>query len=72
MPARRTEPRVHCWQRPIDGAYVTAAGTTTAHLASVFAAERERLAAAAKPKRRRRQPAAETTTEQSAQLRLVG
>ncbi|OAD81831.1 hypothetical protein ATN89_22815 [Comamonas thiooxydans] len=71
MPVRRTEPTVHCWQRRINGDYVTAAHTTHDHLATVFAAERERLAAV-KPKRRRRQPAVDTTTEVGAQLRLVG
>lgn len=71
MPARRTEPTVHCWQRRINGDYVTAAHTTHDHLAAVFAAERERLAAV-KPKRRRRLPAADTTSETGAQLRLVG
>ena len=49
MKASRTEPTVHCWQRRINGDYVTAAHTTHDHLAAVFAAERERLAAAKAP-----------------------
>ncbi|WP_199135252.1 hypothetical protein [Delftia sp. ASV31] len=51
--ARRTDPTVHCWARPLHGGYVNAVGTTPEHLARVFAAERERLAALAKPRRRR-------------------
>ncbi len=51
--ARRTEPRVPCYQRPLHGAYVPAVHTTPAHLAAVFAAERERLAAA-RPRRTRK------------------
>lgn len=42
MNAKRTDPRVHCWARPMTGAYVPAASTTPAHLAAVFAAERAR------------------------------
>lgn len=69
--ARRTEPRVHCWDRPLHGGYVNAAGTTPARLAEVFAAERERLQALAKPRRRRaaRPVAPETVTP--VQLSLV-
>lgn len=68
--ARRTEPRVHCWARPLHGGYVNAAGTTPARLAEVFAAERERLEALAKPRRRRAaRPAA--PIHHPAQLSLV-
>ena len=56
MNAKRTEPRVHCYQRPLHGGYVTAAGSTPDRLAAVFAAERERLAEATRPRRKRRQP----------------
>ena len=68
--ARRTDPTVHCWARPLHGGYVNAVGTTPAHLARVFAAERERLAAA-KP-RRQRKPRAAIPDTNPAQLRLVG
>ncbi|QPS83600.1 hypothetical protein I6G47_11275 [Delftia lacustris] len=68
--ARRTEPRVHCWARPINGDYVRSDRTPPDHLANVFAAERERLAAA-KP-RRQRKPRAVATEINPAQLRLVG
>ncbi|ADU99001.1 hypothetical protein [Alicycliphilus denitrificans] len=71
MNATRTEPRQHCYQRPMDGGYVPAAATTTDHLRAVFAAERERLAAAARPRRKRRQPAAPEVNPQQAQLQLV-
>jgi hypothetical protein len=76
MNATRTEPRQHCYQRPVDGAYVTAAATTSEHLRAVFAAERERLAAAARPRRGRRPRAAVAApqplqAEQQAQLQLV-
>lgn len=47
MAEKRTEPRLHCWQRPVTGAYVSSACTTPGHLRAVFAAERARLAAAA-------------------------
>jgi len=78
MNAKRTDPRLHAYQRPMSGAYVPAASTTPAHLAAVFAAERERLAAvfaaererlaaAAKPRRKRRQ----ATDPQQAPLQLV-
>lgn len=70
MNATRTEPRVHCYQRRMQGAYVPAASTTTEHLAAVFAAERERIAAeAAKPRRRRRVQT--EPTEVQPQLRLA-
>lgn len=76
MNATRTEPRVHCYARPLAGAYVPAAATTPARLAAVFAAERERLAQLAAPKRRRRAVEApglaKAKTEDGAQLRLVG
>ena len=75
MDAKRTEPRVHCYARPLAGGYVPAAATTPARLAAVFAAERERLAQLAAPKRRRRAAAvpalAQAQTDDSAQLRLV-
>lgn len=68
--ARRTEPRVHCWARPLHGGYVNAASTTPARLAEVFEAERERLATLAKPRRRRAaRPAA--PIQHAAQLSLV-
>lgn len=71
MPATRTEPRVHCWQRQRQGDYKPAAGTTPDHLRAVFDAERERLASAAKPRRKRRAPAAPAVHPQQAQLQLV-
>ncbi len=80
MNAKRTEPRVHCYQRPLHGGYVPQAGTTPEHLRAVFDAERERLADAAKPRRKRRQPAvpaaaaataALATQSPQAQLQLV-
>lgn len=71
MNAKRTEPRVHCCQRPLHGGYVPQAGTTPEHLRAVFDAERQRLADAAKPRRRRRQLAAPTVHPAQAQLQLV-
>lgn len=71
MNAKRTEPRVHCYQRPLHGGYVPQAGTTPEHLRAVFDAERQRLADAAKPRRRRRQPAAPIHNPAQAQLQLV-
>lgn len=73
MNAKRTEPRVHCYQRPLHGGYVPQAGTTPEHLRAVFDAERQRLADAAKPRRRRRrrQPAAPINNPAQAQLQLV-
>ncbi len=68
--ARRTEPRVHCWARSINGDYVHSEHMAPDHLAKVFAAERERLAAA-KP-RRQRKPRAAIPDTNPAQLRLVG
>ena len=53
MNAKRTEPRVHCYQRPLHGGYVPQAGTTPEHLRAVFDAERARIEAA-RPRRRRR------------------
>lgn len=58
MNAKRTDPRVHCWQRQRQGDYVSAAGTTPDHLRAVYDAERQRLAEAEKPRRKRRAPAA--------------
>ncbi|NMM75533.1 hypothetical protein B2J88_11840 [Rhodococcus sp. SRB_17] len=71
MNAKRTEPRVHCFQRPLHGGYVPQAGTTPEHLRAVFDAERDRLADAAKPRRTRRLPAAPATNPKQAQLQLV-
>lgn len=53
MNAKRTDPRVHCWQRPANGGYVHSWATTTDHLRAVFDAERARIAAKA---RRGRKP----------------
>ncbi|MDP3229345.1 MAG: hypothetical protein Q8N13_15390 [Acidovorax sp.] len=72
MNAKRTEPRVHCYQRPLHGGYVPEAATTPEHLRAVFEAERQRLADAAKPRRKRRTPAAAPATHPGqAQLQLV-
>ena len=78
MNAKRTEPRVHCYQRPLHGGYVPHAATTPEHLRAVFEAERQRLEAerqrladAAKPRRKRRQPAAPAVHPAQAQLQLV-
>lgn len=72
MNAKRTDPRVHCYQRPLHGGYVPQAGTTPDHLRAVFAAEQQRLAHAAKPRRKRRQQAAApATNSRQAQLQLV-
>jgi hypothetical protein len=71
MNAKRTDPRVHCYQRPMDGAYVPAAANTTDHLRAVFAAERERLAVATRPRRKRRQPVAPEVNPKQGQLQLV-
>lgn len=72
MNAKRTEPRVHCYQRPLHAGYVPEAATTPDHLRAVFEAERQRLADAAKPRRKRRQPVAAPTPHPSqAQLQLV-
>lgn len=75
MPAKRTEPRTHAFQRA-TGVYV-GSGHQANHLAAVFAAERKRLddeaAEAAKPKRRRKPKAQATETDENPnQLRLVG
>jgi hypothetical protein len=72
MNAKRTEPRVHCYQRPLHGGYVPEAATTPEHLRAVFEAERQRLADAVKPRRKRRTPAtAPATHPGQAQLQLV-
>lgn len=72
MNAKRTDPRVHCYLRPLQGGYVPQAGTTPEHLRAVFDAERQRLADAEKPRRKRRQPAAAPATNpRQAQLQLV-
>ena len=71
MNAKRTEPRVHCYQRPLHG-------TTPEHLRAVFEAERQRLEAerqrladAAKPRRKRRATASPAIDPKQAQLQLV-
>ncbi|MFG5777691.1 hypothetical protein ACFIQF_11515 [Comamonas sp. J-3] len=72
MPAKRTEPSTHAFQRAA-GVYV-GSGHQASHLAAVFAAERERLAAEAAKNKRRRKPKAEvadTTNDNPNQLRLV-
>lgn len=75
MTAKRTDPRVHCYQRPLQGGYVSQAATTTEHLRAVFEAERQRLAAAGRPRRGRRPKVAADTCqaqpEPQAQLQLV-
>lgn len=68
MNATRTEPRVHCLKRPMQGAYVPAASTTPAHLAQVFEAERARLASIARPRRKRRAPAEPAQAAQASLL----
>ncbi len=68
MSAKRTEPRVHCFQRPVVGGYVRSEATTPERLRAVFDAERERLANAEKPRRRRRQPAAPAPNPRQLQL----
>lgn len=69
MNATRTEPRVHCYQRPLHSGYVNAAGTTPEHLRAVFDAERARIEAA-RPRRRRRLVNPKTH-QQPTQLLLV-
>ena len=71
MNTKRTEHRVHCYQRPLQGGYVPEAGTTPEHLRAVFEEERQSLDDAARPRRRRRQPAAPITNPAQAQLQLV-
>ena len=74
MNAKRTEPRVHCYQRPLHGGYVPHAATTPEHLRAVFEAERQRLADAAdaaKPRRKRRATASPAIDPKQAQLQLV-
>ena len=46
MNAKRTEPRVHCYQRPLHGGFVDAARTTPVHLRAVFDAGGGRSAGA--------------------------
>ena len=80
MPAKRTDPTVHCFKRPMPALPNTGyvgSGHPASHLAAVFAAERKRLddeaAEAAKPKRRRKPKSkAAETDENPNQLRLVG
>lgn len=69
MNAKRTDPRVHCFDRPI-GTYVSAAGTTPERLQAVFAAERARLAAVARPRRSRTRRVVAPHPQQG-QLQLV-
>ena len=71
MNAKRTEPRVHCYQRPLHGGYVPHAATTPEHLRAGFEAERQRLADAAKPRRKRRATASPAIDPKQAQLQLV-
>lgn len=73
MNAKRTEPRVHCWQRDMHAGYVNASATTPDHLRAVFDAERQRLADAEKPRRRRRTQAAAApaANPRQGQLQLV-
>lgn len=72
MNAKRTEPRVHCFQRARQGDYVPAAGTTPDHLRAVYEAERRRIADAEKPRRKRRQTAAAPAINpRQGQLQLV-
>ena len=82
MNAKRTEPRVHCYQRPLHGGYVPCAATTPEHLRAVFEAERQRLADAAeaerqrladaaKPRLKRRATASPAIDPKQAQLQLV-
>ena len=75
MPAKRTEPSVHCFKRPMPALPNTGyvgSGHPAAHLAAVFAAERERQATEAAKAKRRRKPKAEATDTNPNQLRLVG
>lgn len=69
MNATRIEPRVHCYQRPIQGGYVSAAATTPNYLRELFDAERARIEAA-RPRRRRRLTTQKTDL-QPTQLLLV-
>lgn len=74
MNAKRTEPRVHCYQRSAVGTYVRSEATTPERLSQVFAAERQRLEEAAQPRRRRRAPApaaAPAVDPRQRQLQLV-
>ncbi len=70
MTAKRTEPRVHAFARPIDGAYVHSSKTTTDHLRAVFDAERARIAQQTAPRRRRRK-SVPPALDNAAQLQLV-
>lgn len=70
MNATRTEPRVHCFKRQINGDYVHSSGSTTQHLRAVFEAERQRIALEKKPRRKRRLIAASPNPQQN-QLQLV-
>ncbi|WP_295855245.1 hypothetical protein [uncultured Xylophilus sp.] len=70
MTAKRTEPRMHAYARPIDGDYVNSSKTTTEHLRAVFDAERARIAQQNAPRRRRRKPVP-PAGDNAAQLQLV-
>lgn len=75
MPAKRTDPTVHCFKRPMPALPNTGyvgSGHPASHLAAVFAAARERQAAEAAKAKRRRKPKAEATDTNPSQLRLVG
>lgn len=75
MPAKRTEPSVHCFKRPMPALPNTGyvgSGHPASHLAAVFAAERERQAAESAKAKRRRKPKAAIADTNPNQLRLVG
>lgn len=75
MPAKRTEPSVHCFKRPMPALPNTGyvgSGHPASHLAAVFAAARERQAAEAAKAKRRRKPKAAIADTNPNQLRLVG
>lgn len=75
MPAKRTEPSVHCFKRPMPALPNTGyvgSGHPASHLAAVFAAVRERQAAEAAKAKRRCKPKAAATDTNPNQLRLVG
>ena len=75
MSAKRTEPTVHCFKRPMPALPSTGyvgSGHPASHLAAVFAVERERLAAEVIKAKRRRKPKAVANETNPSQLRLVG
>ena len=71
MNATRIEPRVHCYQRPLHGGYVSAAATTPNYLRQVFEAERARIEAARPRRRRRLASSVQTANPAQGQLQLV-